>query len=87
MYNTSHHRGRNPILLTAPVASVAELAAAISHAVFGYERPAPRNLDGLADLLRESRISRVIACDWQLDAEDTRRVVEVFRDNDVTLSR
>ena len=74
MYSTSHHRGRNPILLTAPVASVAELAAAISHAVFGCERPAPRN-------------SRVIACDWQLNAEDTRRVVEVFRDNDVVLSR
>ena len=87
MYNTPHHRGRNPILLTSPVATVAELTAAISQAVFGCERPAPRNLDGLADLLRESRITRVIACDWQLDPNATRRVVEVFRDNNVTLSR
>lgn len=87
MYRTAHGRGRNPVLLTAPVASVADVAAGISHAVFGSERPAPHNLDGLADLLREARVTRVIACDWQLPTADTMRVLQVFSDNDVALVR
>lgn len=87
MYKAAHGRWRNPVLLTAPVSSVAELAEAISHAAFGSERPAPSNLDGLADLLREARITHIVASDWQLGAEDTRRVGIVFRDNNVTLYR
>lgn len=87
VYRTAHGRGRNPVLLTAPVESVADVAAGISRAVFGTQRPAPRNLDGLADMLREAHVTRVIACDWQLSAVDTMRVLEVFSDNNVTLVR
>ena len=87
MYRTSHGRGRNPVLLTATVENVADLATGISYAVFGPERPAPHNFDGLADLLREARVTRVIASDWQLPAADTMRVLQVFSDNDVALVR
>lgn len=82
-----HTRGRNPVLLTAPVSTIPELARAISVAVFGLDRPAPTNLDGLADLLREARVAKVVACDWRLDARDSQRVAAVFRDNGVRLSR
>lgn len=87
MYRTGHGRGRNPVLITAPVASVADVCAALSGSVFGPERPAPRNLDGLADLLREAHLTRVVACDWRLPADDTRKVLAVFRDNRVELMR
>lgn len=80
-------RGRNPVLLTAPVGTVADVARDISAAVFGPDRPAPENLDGLADVLREARVTRVAASDWRLSAGDTRRVEEVFRDIGVRLSR
>ena len=82
-----YRRERNPVLLTQPVATIADVAEGISCAVFGPERPAPTNLDGLADLLREARVSRVIAGDWQLSPAQTRRVLEVFRDNGVALVR
>lgn len=82
-----HDRGRNPVLLTAPVSTVADVARDISAAVFGPERPAPANLDGLADVLREARVTRVTASDWRLSAGETKRVEEVFRDNGVRLSR
>ena len=87
MYRTGHGRGRNPILLTGPVSTVADVCVALSGSVFGPERPAPRNLDGLADLLREARPARVIASDWRLPADDTRKVLAVFRDNRVELMR
>ena len=66
---------------------IADVAGAISVAVFGPERPAPRNLDGLADLLREARPARVVACDWHLPADETRKVAAIFRDNRVELVR
>ncbi|MCP1386828.1 hypothetical protein M5J20_01255 [Corynebacterium sp. TA-R-1] len=78
---------RNPVLLTAPVDSVAGFVAAISRAVFGVERTAPTNLDGLADVLREARVTHVVASDWQLDPEETRRVQRVLLDNGVVLYR
>lgn len=87
MYSHGFGRGRNPVLITSPVASVEELARAISTAVFGPSRPAPKNLDGLADLLRETRVSRVIVSDWQLDEASTERVLEVFEDTGVGLVR
>ena len=87
MYRTGHGRNRNPVLLTAPVHTVADVAGAISVAVFGPERPAPHNLDGLADLLREARPARVVACDWHLPADETRKVAAIFRDNRVELVR
>lgn len=87
MHSHGYGRGRNPILITTPVASVADLSRAISAAVFGPARPAPTNLDGLADLLRESRVTRVIVSDWLLDPAATRSVLEVFGDNSVELVR
>lgn len=87
MHSNGFGRGRNPVLITTPVHSVEELAWAISTAVFGPGRPAPRNLDGLADLLRESRVTRVVVTDWYLDAVATERVLAIFGDLGVTLIR
>ena len=41
----------------------------------------------LADLLREARPARVVACDWHLPADETRKVAAIFRDNRVELVR
>lgn len=87
MHSNGFGRGRNPVLITTPVHSVEELAWAISAAVFGSGRPAPRNLDGLADLLRESQATRVIVSDWRLDDLATEHVLAVFADIGVGLVR
>lgn len=87
MYSFGFGRGRNPVLITSPVNSVAELNSAISAAVFGRSRPAPRNLDGLADLLREAGMPKVIVSDWRLSDDETQKVLRVFADIGVALVR
>ncbi|WP_175934649.1 hypothetical protein [Corynebacterium sp. Marseille-P4321] len=87
MHSYGYGRRRNPILITSPVSDVAELSAAISAAVFGRERPAPRNLDGLADLLREVGTAKVVVSDWCIDDDRTRMVLQVFADVGVELVR
>lgn len=73
--------------IAGPVGTVVELAEALSAAVFGPRRPAPRNLDGLADLLREARVGEVAVRGWRLSPAAGERVEEVFRDNGVRLRR
>ncbi|WIM67070.1 hypothetical protein QP027_08020 [Corynebacterium breve] len=80
-------RRRNPILITAPVGSLSDLYKAIATVVYPADRPAPTNLDGLADLLREYRVRRVLCSDWNIPSEDTRRVHRMFRDVGVDLIR
>lgn len=55
--------------------------------MFGRERPAPRNLDGLADLLREVGTAKVVVSDWRIDDDRTRMVLQVFADVGVELVR
>lgn len=75
------------MLIDAPVTSLHDLTTAISTAAFGPLRPAPRNLDGLADLLRETQVSRVIVPAWCLDEDAAERVMRVFDDLGVDLVR
>lgn len=79
-----HH---NPILITSHLTSRNDLYRAIADASAAPGAPTPPNLDAMADAIRESGITRVICADWKLSAEDTSRVLEVFDDWGVTLSR
>lgn len=75
-----------PILLTCPLHSREDFFAALSGIEPGkYQQPT--NLDGMADFLREARVSRIIVSDWNLDAEDTDRIVRVLSDLGVGLVR
>lgn len=70
------------VLVSRPVRSVADLGAALTVAAFGPASgyPAPRNLDALADFLRETQFARVQVEHWALPAAPTRSVREVFAD-------
>ncbi len=59
----------------------------LGRAAWGPERPAPTNLDGLADLLRESSVSSVhIHGIWDLDVSTTATIKRVFADCEATLT-
>ncbi|CAB0519749.1 hypothetical protein CIP107534_01694 [Corynebacterium diphtheriae] len=48
-------------------------------------RSAPRNLDGLADVLREFHVTRINCSSWQLSVADSERVMHVLVDERVAL--
>lgn len=50
-------------------------------------RPVPRNLDALADLLRETRVARVVVTDWGMPEASIGGLLEVLADEGVELSR
>lgn len=80
----------NPILITTPLCSRQDFfnaLTAISYRACVTARPAPTNLDGMADLLREARAGKIIASDWQLNAADTSRISRVLTDLGITLCR
>lgn len=81
------------VFVTRPVRSVEDLGAAIIAAVYGAgaaspdSRPVPRNLDALADLLRETRVTRVVVTDWGMPEASIGGLLEVLADEGVELSR
>ena len=79
----------NPIFIARPVRTLEDLGRAIASAAFGpagaAERPAAANLDALADLLRETRVKRVVVADCGLPEASLRSVLEVFADEGVEL--
>ena len=50
-------------------------------------RPVPRNLDALADLLRETRVTRVVVTDWGMPEASIGGLLEVLADEGIVLSR
>lgn len=50
-------------------------------------RPVPRNLDALADLLRETRVKRVVVTDWGIPEASIGGLLEVLADEGIELSR
>jgi hypothetical protein len=59
----------------------------LGRAVWGGDRPAPTNLDGMADLLREYHVRSVrVQGHWNLDSRSTARIEDVFSDLGVVLS-
>lgn len=49
-------------------------------------RPVPRNLDALADLLRETQIDQLVVAEWQVPAPLTLRLREVLRNEGISLT-
>ncbi|MHA2789479.1 hypothetical protein ACXZ66_10085 [Corynebacterium sp. S7] len=87
MHNQRHNRAFNPILLTQEIDSLQDLYDGIADVVYSDDRPAPTNLDGLADMLRESHVRKVITSHWSLNDEASRKVNRVFKDVGVSLVR
>ena len=81
------------VFVMRPVRSVEDLGAAIIAAVYGAgaaatdARPVPRNLDALADLLRETRVTRVVVTDWGMPEASIGGLLEVLADEGVELVR
>lgn len=81
----------HPVFVTHPVRSVEDLGAAIITAAYGRAapetRPVPRNLDALADLLRETQVRRVVVTDWRVPEASIGGLLDVFADTGVELAR
>ena len=81
----------HPVFVTRPVRSVEDLGAAIITAAYGRAapetRPVPRNLDALADLLRETQVRRVVVTDWRVPEASIGGLLDVFADTGVELAR
>lgn len=90
------------VFVMRPVRSIEDLGAAIIAAVYGAgaseaasspdaaspdARPVPRNLDALADLLRETRVTRVVVTDWGMPEASIGGLLEVLADEGIELSR
>ena len=80
----------HPVFVTRPVRSVEDLGAAIITAAYGRAapetRPVPRNLDALADLLRETQVRRVVVTDWRVPEASIGGLLDVFADTGVELT-
>lgn len=48
-------------------------------------RPVPRNLDALADLVRETQIKRVVVTDWRVPGASIGGLLEALADEGVKL--
>lgn len=77
----------NPILITSQLRSRTDLYRALAANTYAEHRPAPTNLDGMADLLREYRVQKIFCAGWELGDLDTRAVTEVFDNLGITLQR
>lgn len=78
----------NIIVIARPVHSIEDLGVSIIDAVYASdERPIPRNLDSLADLLRETRASRLVVSDWRVPEELTGKLHNVFSRESIILVR
>lgn len=93
----------NTIVVSHPISSTEDLGAGIISAVYAdvsdpdepaatfsseaATRPIPRNLDALADLLRETHVKRVVAWDWRAPDELTGKLLNVFANEGVELAR
>lgn len=75
---------RHKVLLTSPIRSRADFYAEIGAL---DDAPAPRNLDALADFVREHQITCIIAAELCLPRQDYEAIREVLDDNGVTLLR
>lgn len=77
----------NPVLITTPLRDRTDLFHALAANTYAGKRPAPTNLDGMADLLQEYRVKKILCAGWELSPEDTRHVTKVFDDLGITLQR
>ena len=58
----------------------------LGRAVWGIDRPAPTNLDGMVDLIRESGLTSITVTGiWRVDQTDSERIEKVCDDLGVRL--
>ncbi|MHA7725888.1 barstar family protein [Corynebacterium sp. HMSC065D07] len=74
------------ILITEPIRTREDFYSALGR-LRGCQSGAPRNLDALADFLREQHIVAIIAADFDMVEEDLARVRTVLEDQGVALVR
>lgn len=74
------------ILITEPIRTREDFYSALGR-LHGCQSGAPRNLDALADFLREQHIVAIIAADFDMVEEDLARVRTVLEDQGVALVR
>lgn len=74
------------ILITEHIRTRADFFNALGR-TRGCEDCGPRNLDDLADFLREQRTSVIIASNMDIEGEDLAAVASVLEDQGVTLVR
>ena len=74
------------ILITEPIRSREDFYSALGR-LRGCQSGAPRNLDALADFLREQHITAIIAADFDLQDEDLDPISMVLEDQGVALVR
>lgn len=74
------------ILITEPIRTREDFYSALGR-LRGCTSGAPRNLDALADFLREQHIVAIIAADFDMVEEDLARVRTVLEDQGVALVR
>ena len=90
LFYTYPDHSSSPVLLTCTVRTRRDLYTALASSLRlpkMVHRPAPTNLDGLADLIKEARVTKVVCSDWQLSDDDTSAILAVFDDLGVTLVR
>ena len=79
------------VVISRPVHTIEDLSLGIIAAVYDEElidaRPVPRNLDALADLLRETQVNRLVVTDWRVSEELTSKLLHVFDNEQISLSR
>ncbi|MDK8897578.1 barstar family protein [Corynebacterium sp. MSK004] len=74
------------ILITEPIRTREDFYSALGR-LRGCQSGAPRNLDALADFLREQHIVAIIAADFDMVEEDLAQVRTVLEDQGVALVR
>jgi len=74
------------ILITERIRTRADFFNALGR-TRGCEDCGPRNLDDLADFLREQRTSVIVASNMDIEGEDLAAVASVLEDQGVTLVR
>lgn len=74
------------ILITEHIRTRADFFNALGR-TRGCEDCGPRNLDDLADFLREQRISVIVASNMDIESEDLAAVASVLEDQGVALVR
>ena len=74
------------ILITEEIRTREDFYGALGR-LHGCDVSAPRNLDDLADFLRQEHIRTIVASDMELEAEDYARISTVLQDQGVRLAR
>ncbi|OFO95940.1 MULTISPECIES: barstar family protein [unclassified Corynebacterium] len=74
------------ILITEPIRTREDFYGALGR-LRGCQSGAPRNLDALADFLREQHIVAIIAADFDMVEEDLTPISMVLKDQGVALVR